>query len=501
MAMKSETLSLVITGDGKQLGSELVRQENRVRAFGSKVGSMMAGVGKRIGGAVGKIAGNPLALLGGTAGVIMAARDLAEYQDKLSTVGIKAGLSAAEMMKFEQQITSASYKTGQGRDALLGAVDALADIASADFAAESLEAVGKAATATSADVAEVAAAFATFNRDMGATGEEAAQLFNTMAALDNIHSMDRFAKSAQVLGLTKDNFAGYNALIKTLAPTFGNSADAAAQAIDQIGIALKTNKSGELAYRFRGALDKDGTIKDYGELLKVMASMQDRTRKAVFAKAGANMTGFDVDKVTADFDEYMKKAGDATHVSDAFARKQGEAKYQMNALAAAGKEFAALALGPAMQTIAARIGEITGDPTQMNRLREGLSGIAEALSAVATAASYAGNAYGVLRKVFDWSLPGLALGAAGHIAGSRGTISQRDLDRRNKELRASRARGAETSSAASSLNALPAPAATAPEVKNAIAVNIQVAPDGRVITQVDGKNTTAAVTADRGTFR
>jgi len=491
MAMRTETLSLVISGDGKQLGTELGRQERRVNAFGTKVKGIMAGVGKRIGGAVGKLA-NPLALIGGTAGVIMAARDIAEYQDKLSTLGISAGLSAEQMMVFEKRIQAASYSTGQGRDALADAVKEMASIADADFAAESLEAVGRAATATSMDVTATAQAFATFKRDMGATTEEAAKLFNTMAALGNTQSMDRFARSAQVLGVTMDNFAGYNALVKTLAPTMGGL-DAAANAVDQIGIALKTNKSGELRYMFSGAIDKDGTIKDYSALLKAMAKMGDSARKKVFSKVGASMTGFDIDKVTADFNTYMQKAENASHVSDAFARKQGEAKFQMNALAAAGKEFAAVALGPAMATLAARISEITGNEAEMNKFKDGLSGIAEALAAVAKAATYAGQAYGVLKKIFDWTPVGLGLAAAGHIAGSAGTISEADLKRRQNALLAQRALNNAGSGAVVGN-------AVTPNVQNQIAMNIQIAPDGRVITEVEGQKTTATVNVNRGRF-
>jgi hypothetical protein len=518
MSMRSETLSLEITGDGKGLNVALEGASSRLGRFMAKAGSMMSGLRKGFGAAVGKFA-NPLALIGGPAGVVMAARDIAEYQDKISTMGIKAGLSAAKMMEFEKSITSASYTTGQGRDALAGAASALLDIADADFAAEALSLVGKAATATSTDAATAATAFAVFRRDMGATAEQAAEMFNTMAALDNVRGMDGFAKSAQVLGLSMDNFAGYNAMIKTLAPSFGNSGEAAAAAIDQIGVALKTNKSGELAFRFRGAVDKDGAIKDYGKLMEIIAGMNDSTRKKVFARAGASMTGFDVGKATADFDAYMKKAGDAGFVTSAFARKQGEAKFQMNTLASAAKDFAGSALGPALADITAHLSALTGDPAALEEFRGKLSGVAEAIGHIGKGAALVGKAlgawgdywgrlgagdpHGMKKKAsdkvdrMDPQLRGALQYKYGYddmyIEGKSRQYLNKDGTVKTDRLAALTAENRER-------HASKQAKAAAPEVKNAIQINMQVAPDGRVVTEIDGKNTSAAVNVNRGRF-
>jgi hypothetical protein len=514
MSMLSETLSLVISGDGKPLGLELGRAGNLLRTFGGKAGSIMAGVGKKIGGAVGKLA-NPLALLGGTAGIVMAARDLAEYQDKLSTLGISAGLSAEQMMGLEKRIQSAAYTTGQARDGLADAAKVMADITGDnDFAASSLEAVGRAATATSMDITSAAQAFATFKRDMGATGEEAAQLFNTMAALGNTQSMDRFARSAQVLGLSKDNFASYNALIKTLSPTMGGL-DQAANAVDQIGIALKTNKSGELRYMFRGAIDKDGTIKDYGKLLEAMAGMSDAARKKVFSKVGASMTGFDIDKVSADFNTYMKKAENASHVSEAFARKQGEAKFQMNLLTTAAKDFAGAALGPVLKDIAGSMNAMTGNPEKLDAFRSGLADVTAGFAAMGGAAGKALGKWGDM-----WEKIGEVYNDPFDIKKS----SARKVDKMDPKLRAALQykHGYDDTEIADAskkylnkdgtvntarLDALMqsnkeahAAKRAAADVQNKINMVVNIAPDGRVITEVDGKNTSAAATANRGKF-
>jgi len=366
------------------------------------------------------------------------------------------------------------------------------------------------------DVTATAQAFATFKRDMGASSAEAAKMFNTMAALGNTQSMDRFAKSAQVLGITMDNFAGYNALVKTLSPTMGGL-DQAANAVDQIGIALKTNKSGELKYMFSGAIDKDGTIKDYGKLLQILSNMQDSTRKKVFARAGASMTGFDAAKVSADFDAYMQKAQNATHVSDAFARKQGEAKFQMGLLTTAAKDFAGSALGPILADVTRELSALTGSPDKMEAFRAQLSGVAEVVSNLGKGVAFVGKAFGAWGDM--WGKIGEVANDPFNIKkGAAKTVDNMDPKLRAAlqykygyndvaiESKAGKYLNKDGSVNAQRLDALTAENRAAHEakkadaVKNQIAVNVNIAPDGRVVTEVEGQNTTATSTANRGRF-
>lgn len=549
--MRTETLSLIISGDGKLLGAELGRAEGRVKTFGGRVKGIMSGVGKGIAGAVGKLA-NPLALIGGAAGVIMAARDLAEYQDKLSTLGISAGMSGEEMFKFQERIQAAAYATGQSRDGLVLAAQAMAGIAGAEFAADALEAVGKAATATSTDVGEVAKAFASFRRDMGATTEEAARMFNTMAAMGNTQSMDRFARSAQSLGLTMDTFAGYNALIKTLDPSFGG-ADAAAGAVDAIIKELKTNKKNkQLRGLFSEALDSKGAVKDFGKFLSIIAGMKENVRRNIFRGAGAGMIGFDINKAAAAFDGYMKKAENASHVTDAFARKQGEAKYQLNMLGQAAKEFAGAALGPVLSDLTESLTKLTANPKAMKEFRDNLNEIAGVLGDVATVAVAAAKAIAPIARYFansarkGDSIKGVAAIPAQEraallreffvdpdkFARAHGEIDLKEIEARAQKMEgdnkynvlgrmgvlavsaawgndqaAVKAREermaaliADRDASNARYEARQAAPASAPQVTNAINLNVQIAPDGRVTTETSDPNTKVAATANRGRF-
>jgi hypothetical protein len=531
--MRTETLSLVISGDGKMLGNELGRQERRVNTFAGKVGGMFAGMGKRIGGAVGRLA-NPLALIGGTAGVMMAARDLIQYQDSISSLGISAGLSAGQMMELEKRIQSAAYATGQSRESLVSAVKEMAELTGDnDFAASALEDVGRAATAVSADITTTAQAFAAFRRDMGATNEQAAALFNTMAAMGNVRSMDRFARSAQVLGLTMDNFAGYNALIKTLAPTMGG-VDNAANAVDQIATTLKTHKSGQLRHMFRDAIDSKGTITDYKKLLEAISGMTERTRKAVFSKAGASLVSFDVNKITADFNRYIEKAENAKHVTDGFARKQGEAKYQINALTTAAKEFAGVALSPVLADLTAHFNALISNPAKMREFNNNLTNMASALGDIATivgplakvgAILASGTAQGI--NITKEGMEGWKQDYANrkntpkpatkrqlsreYYANKEDFFVKYDINKTELEQRAKRitsdpgvinmhiARMAQQE-AARRLGQPATAAVQPPEVKNNIVINQQITESGRVITEVNNPNTSITTNMRRGQF-
>ncbi|MCL2219333.1 MAG: hypothetical protein FWC23_05395 [Chitinispirillia bacterium] len=395
MSMRTETLSLVISGDGKLLGAELGRSERKVKTFSGKVGGMFAGVGKRITGAFGKLA-NPLALIGGTAGVMMAARDLMQYQDSISTLGISAGLSTEDMMKLDASIQSTAYTTGQSREALVSAVREMANVTGdTAFAEAAMESVGRASTAMSADVMGTAQAFGAFRRDMGASAEEAAKLYNIMAAMGTHNmSMDRFARSVRVLGLTKDNFAEYNALIKTIAPTFGG-VEGAANAIDQIIGRINEKPRAYQRKIGRDMFDSDGAIKDYRAFAQRLGRLGARDLTRMFGRNFSKaFLPFQDDAGLKVFDDVIRSGERATHVTDAFARKQGEAKYQLNMLAAAGKEFAGAALSPIIANLTQELNALTSNPEKMAEFRNNLTATAEALGHIAAGVTFVAKGVG-----------------------------------------------------------------------------------------------------------
>jgi len=513
MSMKGETLSINITGDGKRLAAELGRSEKSIKAFSGKVGGMLSGVRKGFNGAVGKMAANPLALIGGAAGVMMAARNLVDYQDSLSSLGITAGLSAEQMMSLGDRINKLSYTTGQSREQLAAALKSMSSDVDTEFATAAIESVGKAATAMSIDIGDAASAFVAFRRDMGATTEEAEKMFNSMVAMDSNFDLKRLASSAQTLGLTKDNFADYNAFIQTIKPNFGG-AEGAAKAVDNIAMALQTDK------RFQRDLgpeiiNTDGTIKDFRKLIEKMASMSAKQRKTRFGNYGKAFLPFDDANGFKVFDDYINKGKEANFVADAFSRKQKEGKFQMNMLSAAAKDFAGMALTPVLADLTAQMGALTSDPAALQSFQAGIQGIAGAFGALGKVVGVVGKALGAWGDMWEWLGDKYGKMVAGpdpmrknHNPSGRSNVasgrrapptlqtatSQAGASTPAGSHRSNRTRLQYASRTAPTVNVAP------PDVKNAINLNIQVTEGGRVISQSDDKNTTLNANVNRGKF-
>ncbi|MCL2689070.1 MAG: hypothetical protein FWE57_04385 [Chitinispirillia bacterium] len=392
MSMRTETLQLVISGDSKLLGAELGKSEKKIRGFAGKAGGMFAGIGRGFKGAIGKLA-NPLALIGGSAGILLAARNLIDYQDSLSSLGITANMTAEDMMSLDKRIHDLAYTTGQSREKIVDALRSMASNVDTDSAVGMIEDVSKAATAMSMDIGEVAKVFTVFRRDLGATEEEAAGLFDTMMAMNQgTAGLSRIASSVSTLGLTKDNFAQYNALIQSTKTLFGGE-EAAASAIDQI--AMRTlGKQGRALRRRVGEdlFSDDGRIKDFKAFMERTSKvLNDRQLQNVFgAKNSRAFLHFQSADALKAFDDYIERGQQAGRVTDALAWKQREAKFQLNALSTAAKEFAGAGLSPVLADITKWLTNLTSNDAEMQRFREDIVGIATALGDIGkTAASAA----------------------------------------------------------------------------------------------------------------
>jgi hypothetical protein len=383
--MKTETLSLVISGDGARLGAELGKSERNVKTFSGRVGGMFTGVGKKITGAVGKL--SPWAMVGGTAGIMMAARDLIDYQDTLSSLGITAGLTTEEMMSLDQKIHNLAYTTGQSREKLVAALRSMTSDVDTEFAVEAIENVGKASTAMSFDIEETAKAFVAFRRDMGATNEEAAALFNTMMTMNQSLPVDRLANAVSSLGITKDNLAQYNAFIHTVKNHVGGE-DRAAAMIERVVTDARTKKS--IQYKIGAELfDTDGKIKDFRLFIQRVSKMTEEQRQKRFGPQHSKVftpfargDGFKV------FDDFIADAQEAGFVTDAFTRKQREAKFQLNTLTTAAKEFAGAGLSPILSDLTAKLRELTGNPAAMEKFRNNLTCVAETVGHIGKAVGW-----------------------------------------------------------------------------------------------------------------
>ena len=534
MSMRTETLQLVISGDGKLLGAALGRSERQVKTFAGRMGGMFTGVGKKFAGAVGKL--SPLALIGGTGGILMAARDIINYQDAISSLGISAGLSTERMMALEKQIQSAAYTTGQSRDKLLAAVTEVYDKTSdIDYAVAAFEHVGKASTAMSADITQTARVLGAFKMGMNVTNEEAQELFDTMARMGSMgtfgfaqqaaNAEKLFTTSATMLGITKDNFAEYSAFLQTIKPMFG-SGEQTASAVERIATQLSTDPRKRRAIGFN-LFDADGNVKDFKKLIERISSMSERHRRRLFGNYSRAFMPFTTAQGREAFDNFIKQGTEAGFVSQAFSRKQQEARFQLNALSSAAKEFAGVALSPILADLTAKMNELTGNPAAMEEFRNNLVAIGEAVGAIGKGVSFVakglkgwsdfwGNEGSV--RVKEQQVNKIDRATRNELMKKHG-LTFRDrkdmdwktwhnrtdalLDDYHMNYRSRPAAGALQSimNQARLTSQMQRIAIQSPDVRNHINLNVQVTPDDRVISQSDDSNTSITTKCNRGVFR
>ncbi len=375
----TENLKLIISGDGKSLGTELNKTEARIKGWGGRVGSVFGGLGKKITGSLGKIVTNPLSIVGGSAGILYAGKKLVDYQDKLSSLGLMVGKTDSEIVKMDDDITRLAYSTGQDRD---GIVDALADMADKtgdfEFSLKAMESAARSSTAMSADLMDVTRVVSSLRLGMGATAEEIEEYLDVMARMGNVGSFvfrdqaaqaERlFSSSAMAIKLTKRSFAEYNAFMQMIKPSFG-SADMAGTAIDSIINRFRSEqKDIEKAVRFK-IFDEKGAIIDFAKTIKAIGKLKPKVQKELFGEYQRAFTIFGFAGAEAQYDAMIKAGQEAGFVTEAFTKKSREAKFQINALVTAVKDFASAGLSPVLESLTKKLSDLTSDPQRMEAFR------------------------------------------------------------------------------------------------------------------------------------
>ena len=395
MANRIENLKLIISGDGKLLGAELGRTERQVKGWGGRVGGIFGGIRKKIASSIKGFATNPLAVIGGTGAVVYAGKQLIDYQDKLSSLGLMTGKTDAEIVRMDNDMTQMAYDTGQSRDKI---VDAIADMADktgdAEFSFRAMFAAAKASTGMSADLADVTRVVSSLRLGMGATADEVEEYLDVMARMGNVGSFvfrdqaaqaERlFSSGAMAIKLTKRSFAEYNAFMQMIKPSFG-SADMAGTAIDSIINRFRSDQGAiEKAVHFK-IFDEKGAIIDFAKTIKALGKLKPKLQKELFGEYSRAFTVFDNDDAATQYDKMIEAGQKAGFVTEAFTKKSREAKYQINAMMTAAMEFADAGLSPAIAELTGRLAEITNDPQKMAAFRAELHKFGETAASVAVA--------------------------------------------------------------------------------------------------------------------
>jgi TP901 family phage tail tape measure protein len=521
MNERTETLKLILSGDGKLLGTELGRGEQHIKRYTGRVQGYFGKMNQAIGRRLQRMVTSPLAIIGGAAGIAYAAKKVVDYQDKLSTMGINAGLTARQLMMLDQAIYKNAYTTGQSRDQILAAmIDIYDKTGDFKFVEESIAGVAKSTTAMSAEMLDSGRILSAMRLGMGATAEDAEQLFDIMARMGNIGSFPfaqqaqqaerLFASSTLALGISKKNFAEYAAFIQSVKPLFG-TADIAATAIEQIMMKMAVNKKAiEKAVGFK-LFDEKGAIKDFHKTILALSKVDVTKRQKLFGEFSRAFIPLSSKEGIAMYERYIEEGTRAGFITEAFAKKQAEAKFQMNALGTAAQQFADVGLTPIIKDLTKALNEMTSDPDKMKAFRGDIVAIAGALGMMAKAtgkvATGWGRIFGAGRYLWDKAGEGEKYSTyrmrEDFIKSSKYSPDVKNamlnrlenekpfvLPKKNESMQnyLNRADDNKSISVAS------------PSVKNDINLSISLPDSGPVVVTSDDSNTTVSVKKNRGAF-
>jgi TP901 family phage tail tape measure protein len=400
MAPRTENLKLIISGDGKLLGAELDKQERHIKQFTDRTQSRFATYRQKLNKSLSPsfsnmlpISGPSAAIAATTAAIVIGSKQLIEYQDKLSTIGINAGLSSQKINDLSDSNYRLAFQTGQDRDKIVDAMNDIYDkTGDFKFVSDAIGGVAMASTAMSAEMADSGRVLSAMKLGMGATADEAIQLFDIMARMGNIGSFTfaqqasqaerLFGSSTLALGITRKNFAEYNAFLQSAKPVFG-SADIAGTGIESIMLKLTTDrKKVEKAVGFK-MFDEKGAIIDFQKTIKAIAKLSITKRSELFGEFGKAFIPLSSKEGIAVYENYIKEGQKAGFIADAFNKKQSETKYQLNALKTAAQLFADKGLAPAIEEFTKALSGMTSDPQKMKEFTDSLKVIGGAIGFIA----------------------------------------------------------------------------------------------------------------------
>ncbi|MFN3832137.1 MAG: phage tail tape measure protein [Allorhizobium sp.] len=226
-----------------------------------------------VGGLIGRIAAFGAGYVGltqGIGGTFDAARGL---QAQLTEVGIKTGLSNDALAEMQRRLTALSGPTNQTTSALVEAIDIMTGMGlSADEAVGSIGAVGKAATATGATIADLSSATVSVMQNLKVPANEMTAALDAMASAGNNGAFELKAMAQYI-------------------PSLG----AAYQAFGQQGVGAVADLASALQIVRTGTGDESTAANALANLLQKMNAPQTR---AAFKKMGVDL-GKQMEQATA----------------------------------------------------------------------------------------------------------------------------------------------------------------------------------------------------------
>lgn len=255
-------LSLVdrVTGPARGIAGALGRLTAGINRFGAHQRTLMAPVA----GLASRIVGIGAAYVGADAAVRGTVGNAIALNSQFGELAVKTQMSDAAIAQLRQRLTALSGPTNQAVTDLLTGVDTMVGLGlSAEQAAGSIPAIGKAATATGATMADLGALSTAAIQNLGVAPAEIARLLDNLTAAGNRGAVELRDQAGMMPGLM-----------------------AAYQGLGQHGVGAATDLAAALQVVRQGTGDAASAGTNLGNLLQKLNAPQ--TRKA-FSKFGVNL--------------------------------------------------------------------------------------------------------------------------------------------------------------------------------------------------------------------
>jgi len=421
MSERSETLKLIISGDGKLLRTELGRSEREIKSFGGRVGKQFASMRNTINSGLKRTLLNPITGLASVAGLTALGAGIVSFDAKLMRTGIQASMTGAELVKLRKDIIDTALATGQSRETMLEGIDAIVErTGDINFANKIKDQMAIASTATGSAMTDMAALSATLNEQMNIDASEIMTALNILTVQGKAGKFtlpkmstnsERLFSSAGRLGMKGlDDLRKYGALMQVAMRGSGSS-EQATTSIERILSSIIEKQDEIKSVGFDVFSNRDlHQFKSIDEILKgiiVSSKGNEKTLGKIFGQEGIRGVSAlaKMYRETGGFDIYDKlvtaDAGRAGELMRDFDMYSGTAAFKLQRMGEVGKKFADAALTKPISDITVALQKLTDDPDKIERLTAAFKGLGEVASVVAKGLMLSAEGYGKIVALLD----------------------------------------------------------------------------------------------------
>lgn len=436
-APRTETLRLILSGDGKLLSAELSKSENKIKTFSEHSRSMLRGMGRHFQSWGQDVRHSILAPIAGiaSAGAIFAAtKRIIEFDAALSRLAIGGNATAETQMRLRKEIQETADRSYQSWNAVSEGINAIiVKTGDMDFARQSIKDIGVAATASGATMADMAAVAVGLRDKIGLTKDEILPAFNLITVQgkrgaftlgDMAAQGERLFSAAQRFNVHgMQQLRVFGSLVQTARMGTGSSEQATTAVENTLAdIIDKYKEIRQLAHFSVFKEGKDGAkeLKPLEEVIKgiVIGTKGDPTKLAkIFGRESIRA----MNTIVADYkknggfalfdDIKTQDMGRANQLMEDFARYSKEAAPQLQLIANQMDKFSSRALTPAIREFTKAIQDMSANPERVERIARAAGDIAAGLSVIAKTAVKAGEAMAAMidvwskasEKAADWT--------------------------------------------------------------------------------------------------